>query len=234
MFAVQTQAQTGRLLGGSAVSLRRWVLTVSIIILVAACGDGDDEPAGAGAAATTAPPTTAPPTTVAAATTTQAGKTYSIRGMTITLRPEWTAEVDVDEGANVTTGRPCVHSKLLGNDLCPAFQVFGPDGIAHGYEEGPYKLAQPWHPGTDVSPCLTAPDDGLEGSQTLVKGGFAKVGTKTANYREWRVTCMANSGNKPVGTPYVQRIWYLPKSKILVVDEWSTRGLDDALADARW
>ena len=105
------------------MSLRRWVLVASIIVLVAAaCGGGDDEPAGAAA-------TTAPPTTVAQATTTQPtgkAKTYSIRGMTITLRPEWNAEVDVDEGANVVTGRPCVHSDLLGSDLCPSFLVFGP------------------------------------------------------------------------------------------------------------
>jgi hypothetical protein len=191
---------------------------------------GDDEPAGAAA-------TTAPPTTVAQATTTQPtgkAKTYSIRGMTITLRPEWNAEVDDDEGANVVTGRPCVHSDLLGSDLCPSFLVFGPDGIFHGYENGPYRLDQPYHPGTDVSPCQTAPDDGLEGAQTLVLSGLAKVGTKKANYREWRVTCVASSGNKPVGKPYVQRIWYLPKSQILVVDEWSTPGLAEALANARW
>lgn len=131
-------------------------------------------------------------------------KTYSIRGMTITLRPEWNAEVDVDEGANVVTGRPCVHSDLLGSDLCPSFLVFGPDGIFHGYENGPYRLDQPYHPGTDVSPCQTAPDDGLEGAQTLVLSGLAKVGTKKANYREWRVTCVASSGNKPVGKPYVR------------------------------
>jgi hypothetical protein len=217
------------------VSLRRWVLVVSFIVLVAAaCGGGDDDQPAA-APATTAAPTTAAPTTVAQATTQPAGKakTYSIRGMTMTLRPEWTAEVDVDEGANVVTGQPCIHSKLLG-DQCPSFLVFGPDGIFHGYEDGPYRLDQPYHPGTDVSPCQTAPDDGLEGAQTLVLSGLAKVGTKKANYREWRVTCVASSGNKPVGKPYVQRIWYLPKSQILVVDEWSTPGLAEALANARW
>jgi hypothetical protein len=144
-----------------------------------------------------------------------------------------TAEVDVDEGANVRNGRPCVHSTLL-DDLCPAFQVFGPDGIAHGYGDGPYQLDQPWHPGNDPSPCLTAPDDGYEGDVKLVKIGFAKIGTKNAHYREWRVTCVAETGNQAVGTPYTQRIWYLPTSKILVVDEWSTPGLREALAAARW
>ena len=88
--------------------------------------------------------------------------------------------------------------------------------------------------GDDTGRPLPAPDDGLEGAQTLVLSGFAKVGPKKANYREWRVTCVASSGNKPVGKPYVQRIWYLPKSKILVVDEWSTPGLAEVLANARW
>ena len=39
------------------------------------------------------------------------------------------------------------------------------------------------------------PDDGLEGGHTLTRGGFAKVGPKTAYYRAWRVTCVAESAD---------------------------------------
>ena len=38
---------------------------------------------------------------------------------------------------------------------------------------------------------------------------------------------------KPKGS-YLQRLWYLKASGILVVDEWKTPGLPEALAAARF
>jgi hypothetical protein len=215
------------------VTIRRWCLLVlGLSLFAAACGD-DDPPAGQ--AATSAAPLTsttlAATTTVAPTTATPAGATLRVKGMTLTLRPGWKVKRSPGGGdAIVTTGQPCARSKLLGT-VCPNFTVGGPE---EAYELGPYRLEQPYHPSTDVSECLTALDDGYEGDSRLVRKDFAPVGPKTAYYREWRVTCVAKSGNRAVGTPYVQRIWYLPKSKILVVDEYSTPGLAEALAQARF
>ena len=104
--------------------LLRLLCLLAAAVLVGACGS-DDAPDQAA--------TTIAPTTTATPATTAAGRTYAFRGMTIALRPEWKAEVNVDEGATVRTGQPCGHSDRLGSDLCPAFQILGPDGIAHGY-----------------------------------------------------------------------------------------------------
>jgi hypothetical protein len=65
------------------------------------------------------------------------------------------------------------------------------------------------------------------------KTGVAEVGGKDAVYREWRVGCVDARTGKPKGG-YLQRVWYLKRSGILVVDEWKTQGLPEALATARF
>jgi hypothetical protein len=47
------------------------------------------------------------------------------------------------------------------------------------------------------------------------------------------VPCL-DAGTLQPATSYRQRVWYLPSSRILVVDEWSTPGLAEALAAARF
>jgi hypothetical protein len=213
------------------VTTRRSLLLAAAVLALAGCG-GDAKTTGQ-AATTAVASTTLAPTTSAAPPSSTTGASFRFRGMTLAVPDRWKLDTDSD-GATVANGQACFQSDLLDRDVCPGFEVYGPDGIAHAYEDRPYRLDQPFHPGTDVSPCTTAPDDGLEGGHTLVKDGFAKVGPKTAHYRAWRVTCVASDGTQPAGKPYVQRIWYLPKSQILIVDEWSTAGLAEALAAARF
>lgn len=156
--------------------LRRLVPLVTAVAVLGACGNNaangtKDEQA---AATTAAAPTTAARTTVAPATTLSAGAAYSFRGMTITLRSGWKLNADKD-GATIANGAPCIKSKLLGPQ-CPGFTVDGPVGIASAYENRPYQPDRIYHPGTDVSLCLTAPDAGYEdtGRSRLVRGGFAR------------------------------------------------------------
>ena len=214
------------------MTTRRWLLFAAAVLTLAACGGGS-KTTGQAAATTAVASTTLAPTTSATPASSATGASFRFRGMTLTVPDRWKVDTNSD-GATVANGQACVHSDLLGRDVCPGFEVYGPDGIAHGYENRAYRLDQPFHPGTDVSPCTTAPDNGLEGGHTLVKGGFARVGPKTAHYRAWRVICFPSGGTQPAGKPYVQQIWYLPKSQILIVDEWSTAGLAQALAAARF
>jgi hypothetical protein len=218
---------------------RRMVLLVATVAVLGGCGGNGagNDTNGKQAAVTTAAgiPTTTAAAAASPTTTARAGAAYSFRGMTITLRPGWRLDADKD-GAVIANGAACVKSKLLGQ-RCPGFTVDGPVGIASAYENRPYRPDQIYHPGTDVSPCLTAPDDGYEdtGRSSLAKGGFAKIGTRTAIYREWQLSCVGQRDPyRPVGTPYRQRIWYLPRSQILIVDQWSTPRLADTLAAATW
>jgi hypothetical protein len=65
------------------------------------------------------------------------------------------------------------------------------------------------------------------------RSGFAQVGTKKAVYREWVIPCN-DLRTGAVKASFVQRVWYLPQSQVLIVDEWSVPGLPEVLAGASW
>jgi hypothetical protein len=211
--------------------LRRLVVLAVAGILLGACGGGT--PRGqADATATTAVATTTVPTTTAARAS------YRFRGMTITMATKWKVADTRSGEVEVRDGRACARFKLTGEKLCPGFSLIGPKGIATAHEQSPYKPELPYHPGTDVGPCLTEPNFAWEGPSRLAAQRFVKVGGHTAIYREWRYRCYRDRSHptpdRPLRLSYTQRIWYLPKSKILVLDEWSTPGLRETLAAATW
>jgi hypothetical protein len=193
-------------------------------------------PAGATTASSTTSPsgTTRPAATTGPGTTGQAGRPaggrLTFRAMTIRLPAGWRATRDAADRVTVASGAACRRS--LGGVDCPGFLLLGPSQIAIGHELGPYRPERVWHPGTGVEGC-PADRDGLV-EQTPARprtAGFAKVGSRRAVYRVWAVPCLDATTLKPAGS-YRQRVWYLPSSRILVVDEWSTPGLAGVLAAA--
>ena len=194
------------------------------------------------ATSTTRPGTTAAPTTRAIPTTTgrvplttgqsgPAGAPLTFRHLTIRLAEGWRAGGGGDH-VEVATGRACRRS--AGGVDCPGFLLLGPSQIAIASQLAPYDPDKVWHPGAGVEGC-PQDRDGLaeEPPAKPSKKGVAKVGGKDAVYREWRIGCVDATTGEPE-TGYTQRIWYLKASKILVVDEWSTPGLKEALAAARF
>jgi hypothetical protein len=182
-------------------------------------------------AGTTRPATTrSPPTTSQAGRSTGTGGRLGFRAMTIRLPPGWRATRDGPDRVTVASGGTCRRS--AGGVDCPGFLLLGPSQIAIGNELGPYRPDRVWHPGTGVEGCPADRDGLVEQPPTRPRtGGFARVGTKQAVYRDWKITCLDATTLKP-RTSYRQRVWYLPSSKILVVDEWSTPGLAAVLAAA--
>ncbi len=141
------------------------------------------------------------------------------------VRPDWT---------RVVTGKCAKPSSGYGTPGCRSFWVLGPKAIKYGNELfHAYDGRRPFYPATDVQQC---PSNGKWG-QTL---GSAKAtglrqfgpGHKAA-YREWRASCVSYANGK-VKSRYTQREWYLPKTRILVVDQWRTPGLPDVLRNADW
>jgi hypothetical protein len=192
--------------------------------------------------ATTTPGTTAVPTTGAIPTTTgrvplttgqtgPAGASLTFRRLTIRLARGWRAGGGSDQ-VEVATSRACRRS--VGRVDCPGFLLLGPSQIAIANELAPYDPERVWHPGTGIEGCPQDRDGLAEVTPSKpAKRGVAKVGGKDAVYREWRVGCVdARTGTPEAG--YTQRVWYLKASRILVVDEWSTPGLREALAAARF
>jgi hypothetical protein len=192
--------------------------------------------------ATTRPGTTAVPTTGAIPTTTgrvplttgqmgPAGAPLTFRRLTIRLARGWRAGGGGDQ-VEVATSRACRRS--AGRVDCPGFLLLGPSQIAIASELAPYDPERPWHPGTGIEGCPQDRDGLAEVTPSKpAKRGVAKVGGKDAVYREWRVGCVDAETGKPEAS-YTQRVWYLKASRILVVDEWSTPGLGETLATARF
>jgi hypothetical protein len=190
---------------------------------------------GTAATSTTTAATTRAAATTGPGTTGQAGRPaaggrLTFRDMTIRLLPGWRATRDAADRVTVASGAACRRS--LGGVDCPGFLLLGPSQIAIGHELGPYRPERVWHPGAGVEGC-PADRDGLV-EQTPARprtAGFANMGDKRAVYRLWVVPCLDATTLEPEGS-YRQRVWYLPSSRILVVDEWSTPGLAGVLAAA--
>jgi hypothetical protein len=190
--------------------------------------------AGTGRPTTAAPTTGAIPSTTGAVSLTTgqsgpAGQPLSFRRLTLRLRRSWRAGGGGDHVA-VATSQACRRS--AGGVDCPGFLLLGPTQIAIANRLAPYDPDVFWHPGAGIEGCPKDRDGLAElAPDRPLKRGLAKVGGKDAVYREWRVTCVDARTSKPENS-YLQRVWHLPASKILIVDEWSTPGLDAALAAA--
>ena len=192
--------------------------------------------------ATSGSGTTAVPTTEAIPTTTgrvplttgqtgPAGRPLTFRGLTMRLGGSWRAGGGGDQ-VQVVTGRACRRS--AGGVDCPGFLLLGPTQIAIASQLGRFDPDRYWHPGAGVEGCPQDRDGLAEVAPARpAKRGVAQVGGKDAVYREWRVGCVDARTGKPEGG-YLQRLWYLKASGILVVDEWKTAGLPEALAAARF
>ncbi|WP_410647254.1 protein kinase domain-containing protein [Amycolatopsis sp. cmx-4-54] len=91
-----------------------------------------------------------------------------------------------------------------------------------------YEPGKPYNRSTGPRPChsIGAPGE-TQGAPTLQRKELRPVGTKRAAYEEWRITC---SG----GGSVTQRVWFLPKTQLVIVDEWNTPGLDKILEEAQW
>jgi hypothetical protein len=199
-------------------------------------------PTGTVATSTTRTATTAAPTTRGIPTTTgrvplttgqtgPAGAPVTFRHLTIRLAKGWRAGGGGDH-VEVATSRAC-RCRTGGVD-CPRFLLLGPGQIAIASQLAPYDPDTVWHPGAGVEGCPKDRDGLAEVPPAKpARKGVAKVGGKDAVYREWRIGCVdARTGEPEAG--YTQRVWYLERSGILVVDEWSTPGLKETLAAGRF
>jgi hypothetical protein len=215
--------------------------------LLAGCGSGQPlvdssttRPVPTLATATTRPAATAAPTTRGIPTTTSRvpvttarpgppGQRLSFRGLTLRLRPTWRAAGGGDHLA-VATGRACRRS--TGGVDCPGFLLLGPSQIAIASELAPFDPDKVWHPGAGVEGCPQDRDGLAEVTPSRpTRRGMAKVGGRDAVYREWRIGCVEVATGRTEAS-YRQRLWYLERPGILVVDEWSTPGLGAVLAAA--
>ncbi|MFC4111751.1 hypothetical protein [Nonomuraea zeae] len=155
-------------------------------------------------------------------------------GLTLYLPIQWKVYRVSPDWIRVVTGKCAKPEAGYGTPECDSFWVLGPKAIKQGDELfRPYTAKEPFYPATDVQLCPHNRKWGQVVGAAKVKG-LRQVGPgHKAAYREWKATCVSYSGGG-VKSRYVQREWYLPKTRILVVDQWNTPGLADALRYADW
>ncbi|GAA3090829.1 hypothetical protein GCM10017600_46910 [Streptosporangium carneum] len=168
-----------------------------------------------------------------ASSSASATQTLSFRGMNLRIPSSWVVYRDTDR-VKVVTGACAKPSGGYFTPKCEAFWIFGPKLLKYGHEGfSRYTPDQPFYPASDVQAC---PFDGRHG-QVLGKAyatGLRQVGRgHKAEFRGWFGRCVKHSNGQQTAT-FHQREWFLPTSKILVVDVWDNSRLVDVLTSATW
>ncbi|MGK5551830.1 hypothetical protein ACSNOI_09470 [Actinomadura kijaniata] len=194
---------------------------------------------------------------VAAATSSPAalpGRPVAVGPLRLTLPEAWKVTRLPGEGASYRVDVPgrCpsaegrrIYADLY-NNACPSFAVVDEYGLLWKGPEAnrtnaTYRRGSFFHPANDVGHvCPPSPDMtrhiGALGERR-VRQGTARVGNRTAEYYEWRMRCVRADDQgqvSPSDPRFTQRTWLFPQSRILVVDEWNTPGLDRILERATW
>jgi hypothetical protein len=181
-------------------------------------------------AATSAPPSGGP-----AGTTTLRLGPLSLRvpaAWRITYR-------DAQGDYTVSTGS-CAGDDLTGAEAgsaCPSFSLIsgaGPTSAGapgtHSYVPGQFYTTSTGATGCPAEPTGVWLRDAP--AQPLSSGYAPVTATRTADYTVWQFGCQHAVGS--ISFYFQQRDWYLPDSRILIVDEYSTPGLAQILAAATW
>ncbi|MBP2705609.1 hypothetical protein JOL79_17490 [Microbispora sp. RL4-1S] len=159
------------------------------------------------------------------------------KGLTLTIPSSWKVTERWKDWVRVVTGPcPTLGTQEFGfrDSGCHSFWIMGPKAIKVGHEFfNAYTPDGPFYPATDVGPCPY--DKKLYiGHLKLAAKGLRQVGPgHKAYYRDWSGQCVTQQTFKVKGH-FNQREWYLPTSKILVIDQWRTPGLGDILRRATW
>ncbi|GLW97445.1 hypothetical protein [Microtetraspora sp. NBRC 16547] len=165
-------------------------------------------------------------------------KTLALRkGLTLSIPSSWKVYKVAKDWTRVVTGScPTAGTRSFGfrDSGCHSFWVMGPAAIKVGHEHfDPYTPDGPFYPASDVGPCVYDKKLWL-GPMTLAGKGLRQVGPgHKAYYRAWSAECVSPKTHKVTGH-FTQREWFLPKSKILVIDQWNTPGLPAILKNATW
>ncbi|WP_283138834.1 hypothetical protein [Rhizohabitans arisaemae] len=155
--------------------------------------------------------------------------------MNLKLPVGWNAHRDGDRVV-VATGK-CRNPKPFAPN-CQGFWVFGPKAITNvpvGGGSITYTGKEQFHPFSGVVSCpFNAKAGWYPGEGKATSTGLRQVGHgHKAKYATWPNQCVTNNSGRRTAS-FTQREWFLPTSKILVVDVWNTPGLSDVLKRATW
>ncbi|GII94780.1 hypothetical protein [Sinosporangium siamense] len=185
------------------------------------------------AAAACAALVTVPAPATATAALGESTKPLRLRaGLTLKVPATWKT-VTKGDWTRVITGKCAQPQGGYFTAECKSFWVLGPKVIKFGdLGTKPYDAEQPFYPSSDVSTC---PQNRkyvqVHGKATAI--GYRKVGDRKAHYRSWPGRCVVDATGEHKFF-FTQREWFLPRSGVLIVDQWRTPGLAAVLGSATW
>ncbi|WP_207945094.1 hypothetical protein, partial [Actinomadura rubrisoli] len=159
-----------------------------------------------------------------------------------------------DDSYYVRTWRTCDKQRPIDASVgasstwCPGLHVLGPTFLddSGSYVANPYDPSDTYASRFSQDEGMSCPghDDlravGVRHGAVRLANRLAPIGPRRARYREWRVPCYTREDRDGYGPTrktrfsYVERLWYLPESKILIVDIWNTPDLERILRSAVW
>ncbi|SDH45126.1 hypothetical protein SAMN05421505_11623 [Sinosporangium album] len=154
-------------------------------------------------------------------------------GLTLQIPSTWKV-VTKGDWTRVVTGACAKPQGPYFTSGCRSFWVLGPKVIKTGHlGVKPYKAAQPFYPTGDLGAC---PQNGkyvqVHGKPTAI--GYRVIGgDRKAHYRSWPGRCVVDATGEHKFF-FTQREWFVPRSGILIVDQWRTPGLAAILKSATW
>ncbi|WP_432928365.1 hypothetical protein ACQPZZ_01960 [Microbispora sp. CA-135349] len=155
-------------------------------------------------------------------------------GPTLEIPRAWRVHRSADQ-VHVVTGacaKPTGHYFEPG---CRGFWVMGAKTLKTGGEgfRRYNPVNGPFYPAVDVAPCPANPKLGHVLGKAIAVG-YRNIGQgHKAHYRVWPGRCVTYDDATEKST-FTQREWYLPKERLLIVDQWATPGLATVLKNATW
>ena len=118
---------------------------------------------------------------------------------------------------------------------CPYFMVT--DNTKANSEQPAYEPGKPYRRSANGRACNAAGRKDLwqDGESTLEESATTQVGGRDAVFERWTVECVPRgSAGGASGVRITQRIWFVPSSNVVIVDEWNVPGLPENLNSAEW
>ncbi|MBP2179667.1 serine/threonine-protein kinase [Amycolatopsis magusensis] len=174
------------------------------------------------------PPSSAPPSS----RTTGAAVKLDVGPLTLEVPPTWTRRSQGLEQVIVDAAE-CADPVKYFN--CRYFMVT--DNTKANAEQPAYVPGKPYRRSSNGRACNAAGRKDLwqNGNHTLQEATETQVGGRPARFERWTVECVPRDANGGVGEVRVtQRIWFVPDSDVVIVDEWDVPGLAGMLNSAEW
>lgn len=160
--------------------------------------------------------------------------TFTFRGMNLRIPASWKVHRKGDEVV-VTTGACRRPAAFAAN--CRSFWVLGPKkftGVPVGGGSFTYTGKYQWYPFSAPVPCPFDSTTGWNPGDKAGSRGLFQIGKgHKAKYAAWPNECVTNNGAHRTKS-FTAREWFLPSSKILIIDVWATPGLAGVLKGATW